>query len=111
MEELSMIKAELLDQYKRCIESINTYEKEIEEKCVKGYISKKTIKGRKYHYLQWVDNGKIMSKYIKPNYLETIENSITLRKKYENNIKIMKKSAKEIEKFIGKDTINKYLKI
>ena len=31
----------------------------------KGYISNKTIGGKVRHYLQWTENGKIKSRYIK----------------------------------------------
>ncbi len=48
-----------------------------------GYISKKTINGKVQHYLQWRENGKLKSKYIRKDELETIEQQIARRKELE----------------------------
>lgn len=45
-----------------------------------GYISKKTINGKKRYYLQWKEDKKVKSKYIKEAELEYYENSIAMRK-------------------------------
>lgn len=42
--------------------------REIEEELARlpnGYISKKLISGKERFYLQWLENGKLKSKYIK----------------------------------------------
>lgn len=110
MRKLSMIKAELLDEYVKCLNGIATYECAIKKECVKGYISSKKIKGKQYHYLQWNENGKIKSKYIKPEHIQILEENIKLRKKYESNIKEMKISKKEIEQFVGEKIVQEYLR-
>lgn len=52
----------------------------------KGYISKKTIKGHEYHYLQWLDNGKIQSQYVREENLLDIYGKLDERKKLENEL-------------------------
>lgn len=48
-----------------------------------GYISKKTINGKVQHYLQWRENGKLKSKYIRKDELEAVEQQIARRKELE----------------------------
>lgn len=56
----------------------------------KGYISKKVIKGNYYYYLQFIENGKIVSKYIRHNDLHEIEKQIEKRKELERLLKKFK---------------------
>ena len=59
---------------------------EIEQKLSvlpKGYISKKTIGGKQYLYLQTRNGDTVESKYIKAEEVEEITNQLSLRKKYE----------------------------
>lgn len=59
---------------------------EIEQKLSalpKGYISKKTIGGKHYLYLQTRNGNTIESKYIKSDEVEEITNQLSLRKEYE----------------------------
>lgn len=55
-----------------------------------GYISKKTINGKVQHYLQWRENGKLKSKYIRKDELEIIEQQIARRKELESVINRLK---------------------
>ena len=105
---LSALKAGLLDQYIRISDNVNTYLNMIRTDCVKGSVSVKTIKGKKYYYLQWKENGKPVSKYIQPEHLAILQANINLRKRYETIIKELKRSQKEIEQFVGKEKIRKY---
>ncbi len=59
---------------------------EIEQKLSvlpKGYISKKTIGGKQYLYLQTRNADTVESKYIKAEEVEEITNQVSLRKEYE----------------------------
>ena len=49
----------------------------------KGYISKKTIGGKQYLYLQTRNGDTVESKYIKAEEVEEITNQLSLRKEYE----------------------------
>ena len=57
------------------------------EKLPKGYISKKNINGKAQHYLQWKENGKVKSKYIRDEELEELKNQIAERKKLQSRLK------------------------
>ncbi len=46
----------------------------------KGYISKKTIGGKKYYYHQWSENGSKQSRYIKDDEVEPLAKLIAERK-------------------------------
>ena len=49
----------------------------------KGYISKKTIGGKQYLYLQTRNGDTVESKYIKAEEAQDITNQLSLRKEYE----------------------------
>lgn len=48
---------------------ITELEKELAES-INGYISRKVINGKERFYLQWTENGKLKSRYIKADELE-----------------------------------------
>lgn len=51
-----------------------------------GYISKKTIKGKEYTYLQYFEKGKLVSKYIPAKKVKFIEKKLALRKELEKEV-------------------------
>ncbi|MBP5766709.1 MAG: AAA family ATPase [Clostridia bacterium] len=59
----------------------------------KGYISNKTIGGKVRHYLQWTENGKIKSRYIKDSEYEEIKAKIARRKELAEHLKSLEKAA------------------
>ena len=52
-----------------------------------GYISKKNIKGKTQYYLQWRENGKMKSKYIRAGDVENIRKQIEERKALQERLK------------------------
>lgn len=62
-----------------------------------GYISKKTIKGKQYSYLQNRVNGRLMSKYIKEDDVGKISLELELSKKYRTEIPKIEKRLLELE--------------
>lgn len=60
-----------------------------------GYISKKTIKGKTQYYLQWRENGKMKSKYIREADLAQITEQIEERKHIEKTLKELQKRVPE----------------
>jgi len=58
-----------------------------------GYISKKKIQGKTRYYRQWVENGKIKSKYIPEEQYEEISSQIAKRKELESELKKLKKNV------------------
>lgn len=69
-------------------EVMKRMEKRIQE-LPAGYISKKNIKGNTQYYRQWKENGKLKSKYIKADELDTIREQIEERKKCEEELKVL----------------------
>lgn len=72
----------------------NAYEqmKALEERIAKlpsGYISKKNISGKTRYYLQWREDGKLKSKYIREEELETLSAQIEERKALQKSLQEM----------------------
>lgn len=74
-----------------------------------GYISTKTIKEKQYYYLQNRVDGKITSKYLKENEVDTIKEQVERCKKYkaelpktEVRLKELEQAAKLIDKSIAR---------
>ncbi len=64
----------------------------------KGYISKKTIKGKTYFYWQHLENGKLKSKYIRSSELESFQEALKKRDRLEQELKEAKASIHELPK-------------
>lgn len=62
----------------------------------KGYISIKTISGKKYYYLKYYENNKQISKYVKKSEIDNLKNQLKKRKELENILKEYEKSTKNI---------------
>ena len=61
-----------------------------------GYISKKVIHGKEYFYLQYKNNGKLISKYIKGNDLEKLKADLLRREEIEKEIKDLLSKEKNL---------------
>ena len=77
------------------MKSINELLLELES-LPKGYISKKIIHEKEYFYLQYKENGKIVSKYIKANDLPSLEEQLNRRKEIEKEIQVLLKKEKNL---------------
>lgn len=66
----------------------------------KGYVSKKTIAGKSYYYLQHRDKMKIIGTYIPPEELPEIVKKIARRKQLEVSIKELKANMKKIKRVV-----------
>ena len=66
------------------------------ESLPKGYISKKIIHEKEYFYLQYKENGKIVSKYIRANDLPSLEEQLNKRKEIEEEIQVLLKKEKNL---------------
>ncbi|MBQ7509247.1 MAG: hypothetical protein IJT52_07960, partial [Spirochaetales bacterium] len=58
-----------------------------------GYISKKIISGKERFYLQWLEDGKLKSKYIKASELEKVRAQVEKRKALQEELKALRESA------------------
>jgi hypothetical protein len=88
--------ASLIKEYKKLICRKAQIELELPA-LVHGYISKKTIRGKKYLYLQSRISGKLISRYLKSDEIETIAKQLALRKKYEAELPGLIIRLKELE--------------
>lgn len=52
-----------------------------------GYISKKNINGKERYYLQWRENGKVQSQYIKDTELDVVQEQVEERKRLQAQLK------------------------
>lgn len=69
--------------------------KELEDKIKEypqGTIVIKTIRGKKRTYLQWREDGKTKSKYLKDNEIDTVKETISERQSLEKKLKELKQS-------------------
>ncbi|MFR9310099.1 HipA domain-containing protein [Hydrogeniiclostridium mannosilyticum] len=65
-----------------------------------GYISVKNIRGKERRYLQWLEQGKLKSKYIKADELEAVTAQVEKRKRLQEELKVLKETP------AGKQNIN-----
>ncbi|MDO4556301.1 MAG: AAA family ATPase, partial [Lachnospiraceae bacterium] len=70
-------------------------------KLPQGNITYKTINGKKQPYLQWTENGKSKSKYIKIAEREIVMEQVSLRRALQEELKILKAEASS---FVSKAT-------
>lgn len=73
---------DIIFEYKELLEQMNQIEQKLAA-LPKGYISKKTIGGRQYSYLQTRNGDTVESKYIKAEEVEKIAEQLSLRKELE----------------------------
>lgn len=64
--------------------------------CINGYISRKIINGKERFYLQWIQNGKIKSRYIKSDELDEIRTLVERRKQIQEKLKELKSTPEGI---------------
>lgn len=106
-KEYSVLEEIFIEEYDRIIRRINAAYKEIEA-LPKGSISKKNINGSEAFYLFYREGDKVKSKYIKKSDVENIKALVERRRHYEKIIRDSKKQKKQLEKVLGKETINEY---
>ena len=81
------------------MKSVSERIKEIEQALAElsvGYISKKMISGKERFYLQWMENGKLKSRYIKTADLPLITRQVETRKRLQAELKELKESPEGI---------------
>lgn len=85
----------IMRQYKRIVLEI--------ESLPKGCITEKRIKGHSYAYLQYRENGKIVSIAVKKNEnLEELKLKLLRRKTLKTKERVLKKEIEEISKLLAK---------
>ena len=65
-------------------------------KLPQGSITYKTIHGKRQPYLQWTENGKTRSKYIKIAERETVMEQVSLRRSLQEELKNLKTESSSL---------------
>jgi len=101
----------IINEYKELLLQKNKIEHTLPS-LPEGYISTKTIKERRYYYLQNRVDGKIVSKYLKENEVDIIKEQVELCKQYklqlpqiEARLKELERAAKLIDRSIARNLI------
>lgn len=87
-------------EYKNLLERKVKLETELQT-LVQGYISRKTIKGKRYCYLQNRVGGKLISQYLKSEEVDEVKEQIARRKQYEAELPNLKARISELEQAAG----------
>lgn len=95
---MSIARTILEEEHENLLRQLNHNIQEF-EKMQKGSIRMKKINGRKYPYLQYKENGKVISKAIKKSEdIEVVKFKVKKRKQLKNKVREMKKEIVKIEK-------------
>ncbi len=86
----------IINEYKELLRQKNEIEQTLPS-LPEGYISTKTIKEKQYYYLQNRIDGKIKSKYLKENEVDTLKEQVELCKNYKAEIPKIEARLKELE--------------
>ena len=86
----------LFIEYQALLEEQKELQKKISQ-TTHGYLSKKSIRGKTYWYLQARKEGRVMSQYIPEEQVEALAASIEERKKYENELAALALQIQAIE--------------
>ncbi|MBU0994875.1 MAG: hypothetical protein KJ737_20480 [Proteobacteria bacterium] len=97
---MSVLKDVLSDEHERLKSLVQWYKQEIAS-LPKGSMSIKKRKDRKYLYINYREKNKVKSDYVglvSSEKAAELANKILQRKKYEEDLKVIKKDLKELER-------------
>lgn len=97
---MSILDGVMREEYDRLNRIIAKVEQEIKE-LPKGYISEKNIHGKKYYYLQYREDDKVRSVYLKKGELDTYRDLIDRRNELMGKLKELKADRKKLERVLG----------
>ncbi len=86
----------IINEYNKLLSDLQDMKSQMDI-LAQGYISKKTIKGKQYFYLQNRINGKVLSKYIKEEDIQKISVELELSKKFKVEIPQLEERLLELE--------------
>jgi len=87
---------EIFDEYASQVRENIEYRNNLKS-LKKGYISTKMISGKKYNYLQYRENGKLLSEYIKNDNLPEIRSELEKRTDIYNRIHDLDEQLNKLE--------------
>jgi len=98
-DSMSILDGIMREEYDRLNRVINRIEIEIEQ-LPKGYISEKRINQILYYYLQFRENGKVKSVYLKSDEVESYRKLIARRNELIQNLKEMQVDRAKLERVL-----------
>ena len=99
---MSILSEILKEEYERINSTLSSFEA-LAADLPKGSIREKLINGKKYSYLQWRENSKVRSKYLRQEEIATLTEQIEQRRQYEKEIKNLRETKKEFNRVVGKE--------
>lgn len=96
---MSILNDIMREEYERMNRLIPRIEAEIKE-LPKGYISEKKIKGGTYYYLQYRENKKMKSVYLKQKDVEAYRTLVAHRKELEKKLKELQQEQKKLGRIL-----------
>ena len=108
MRDISVLESNLLDEYYRCERAMRVHQRELDQSPINGYISRKVINGKVYHYLQWRDGDKIRSRYLKRDEIDYVMDELEHKKVHISSLRHLKRDMKKLRFILGDDVINGY---
>jgi hypothetical protein len=99
---MSILSEILKEEYERINNTLSSFEA-LAADLPKGSIREKLINGKKYSYLQWRENSKVRSKYLRQEEIATLTEQIEQRRQYEKEIKNLREAKKEFNRVVGKE--------
>ncbi len=107
-EPLSVLDVALCDEYLRGERAIEAKSRFIREELPRGCLCRKVIRGHERHYLQWRENGKVRSRYVRAAEVEEVERGVARRRELEASIRRVARDLKKIEKVVGRESIERF---
>lgn len=96
---MSMLMEILKEELDRLDRQQAVYEEDLKD-VLKGYISRKNIRGKLSYYLQYREGDKVMSKYISSSDLPYVEAQIKRRKQLEASLRRVREDQKRLRKVL-----------
>ena len=96
---MGVLDSVMREEYDRINRIMHNIEVEINS-LPKGYISEKKIKGKIYYYLQYRENNKVKSSYLKKETVDSYRALIEHRKELEKELKYMKADRRKLERVL-----------
>lgn len=92
----------LKEEYLRMQNMLSACQQELEE-LPKGYVSVKRIKGKEQCYLQYRERDRIISKYIRSENREAVQQQVERRRHLEGQVRKLRADAKRLQRVIDYD--------
>ena len=89
----------LREELERLLEKEQAYKKQL-SLLPKGRIHDKSIGGKKYPYLTYREDGKVKSRYVKPEELEQVMAQVEQRQQHEKSLKSIRADLRVIRKVV-----------